>query len=409
MTIERYRFSRSHLDLLADLLAVWVFPQGSGSAIGSLRALHRAAGSSLHGAATASPGRQRRPVEWRLGTGRQERRFGECTESIPLTNRTLNNHQRPSKISLDITRNQARWIWYRITDAEVHFGSKLVNQERHTKNYVVDIWFHQDLLPGKQSFITNLAILQSLQPGLTRLLDQECLRWRRFVYWLHAIHRHSPQASASIGKHPQTSYYSTYSTSMRFCNLFVITKHHRKQSDQCASVGCSWWPWDANDHPISSLRWQRSTLLRLVWSATILHAHVGPGVIKITSSHWNLNSSIILVVLGYFWFMVFHGSLFRWWSLTLWQWVVEDKLPFAPNAAWTSYVKSEYLEVSLVASYDAMAMAAMPCPSGTLWDTDQKYDLFHKTAWTALVLRVLGSPMQIFVDTSLDERSQRSP
>lgn len=55
-------------------------------------------------------------------------------------------------------------------------------------------------------------------------------------------------------------------------------------------------------------------------------------------------------------------------------------------------------------------MAAMPCQSGTLWDTDQKYNLFHnKTAWTALVLRVLESPMQIFVDTSLDERSQRSP
>lgn len=34
----------------------------------------------------------------------------------------------------------------------------------------------------------------------------------------------------------------------------------------------------------------------------------------------------------------------------------QDKRPFAPNAAWTSYVKSEYLEISLVASYDAMAI-----------------------------------------------------
>ena len=90
-----------------------------------------------------------------------------------------------------------------------------------------------------------------------------------------------------------------------------------------------------------------------MWSATILHARVGPGVIKITSSHWNVNSSIIFGCFGLF---LVHGSLFRWWSLTLWQWVVEDKRPFAPNAAWTSYVKSEYLEVSLVASYDAMAI-----------------------------------------------------
>ena len=65
--------------------------------------------------------------------------------------------------------------------------------------------FIRTCFPGKQSVITNLAILQSLQPGLTGLLDQECLRWHRFVYWLHAIHRHSRQASASIGKH----HYST--------------------------------------------------------------------------------------------------------------------------------------------------------------------------------------------------------
>eukprot|EP00435_Cladocopium_sp_Y103_P011697 s2010_g3.t1 len=38
------------------------------------RALHRASGSSLHGAATASTGVQRRPLERRLGTGCQEHR-----------------------------------------------------------------------------------------------------------------------------------------------------------------------------------------------------------------------------------------------------------------------------------------------------------------------------------------------